>query len=41
MGQEWKEKHWHEARRIEQAAEAARPKQEPGLERDYGPSLDR
>ena len=36
LGKEWKEQNWSEARRIEQAAEAARPKQEPGLERDSG-----
>ena len=38
LGQKWKENNWSEAWQIERAAEAARPKQEPGLERDYGPS---
>ena len=38
LGKEWKEQNWSEAWQIERAAEAARPKQEPGLERDYGPS---
>ena len=38
LGQKWKENNWPEAWQIERAAEAARPKQEPGLERDYGPS---
>ena len=38
LGQKWKKNHWSEAWQIERAAEAARPKQEPGLERDSGPS---
>ena len=38
LGQKWKKNNWSEAWQIERAAEAARPKQEPGLERDYGPS---
>ena len=36
--QTWKKNNWSEAWQIERAAEAARPKQEPGLERDSGPS---
>ena len=38
LGQKWKKDNFSEAWQIERAAEAARPKQEPGLERDYGPS---
>ena len=38
LGQKWKKNNWSEAWQIERAAEAARPKQEPGLERDSGPS---
>ena len=38
LGQKWKKNNFSEAWQIERAAEAARPKQEPGLERDYGPS---
>ena len=38
LGQEWKKANYFEARRLEQAVEAARPKQEPSQERDYGPS---
>ena len=40
LGKEWKEQNCSWARQIERATEAARPKQEPGLERDFGPSLD-
>ena len=36
LGQKWKKDNWSEAWQIERAAEAARPKQEPGLERDSG-----
>ena len=36
LGQKWKKNNWSEAWQIERAAEAARPKQEPGLERDSG-----
>ena len=38
LGQQWKKNNWSEAWQIERAAEASRPKQEPGLERDSGPS---
>ena len=38
LGQKWKKNNWSEAWQIERAAEAARPKQEPGIERDSGPS---
>ena len=38
LGQEWKKANYFEAWQIEQAAAAARPKQEPSQERDYGPS---
>ena len=34
LGKEWKKDNFSEAWQIERAAEAARPKQEPGLERD-------
>ena len=36
LGKEWKKDNFSEAWQIERAAEAARPKQEPGLERDSG-----
>ena len=36
LGKDWKEQNSFEAWQIERAAEAARPKQEPGLERDSG-----
>ncbi len=36
LGKEWKEQNWSEAWQLERAAEAARPKLEPGLERDSG-----
>ena len=36
LGQKWKKNNWSEAWQIERAAEASRPKQEPGLERDSG-----
>ena len=41
LGKEWKKDNFSEAWKIERAADAARPKQEPGLERGSGPSLDR
>ena len=36
LGKEWKKDNFSEAWQIERAAEAARPKQKPGLERDSG-----
>ena len=38
LGEQWKKDNFSEAWQLERAAEAARPKQEPGLERDSGPS---